>query len=118
MKYTLSITLLMLIALLLTACGDPTLDGSSDEAMKKSVQIILEELPDEKKERFKEILSGIYELGTLAYEGSNQSKDEVQAIINSKLEGKTANDIFYMIDEIKEGMNAKRSEWVPDIFPE
>ena len=95
------------VAILLTACGDPKIDGSSDEAMKKSVQAIMESLPDEKKEEFKKTLTGIYMLGGLASLGSNKSKEEVQAEITAKLDGKTADEIFAMAAEIKEKMNNK-----------
>jgi HEAT repeat protein len=44
MRYTLKIAFLIFIALLLTACGDPKLDGSSDEAMKKSIDDLLEQI--------------------------------------------------------------------------
>jgi len=107
MKLTLKAVSLIFAALLLTACGDPKLDGSSDEAMKKSVQKVMAKLPDEKKEEFKKTLTGIYMLGALASMGGDKSKDEVQAAITAKLDGKTADDVFAMAAEIKEKMNNK-----------
>jgi len=110
MKFTLKVVSLIFAALLLTACGDPKLDGSSNEAMKKSVQEIMTKLPDEKKEEFKKTLTGIYMLGALASMGSDKSKEEVQAEITAKLDGKTADDVFAMAKEIKEKMNKNKEE--------
>ena len=46
-------------SLLLAGCGDPKLDGSSEEAMKKSVQKISESLSSEKKARKKSDRSAV-----------------------------------------------------------
>jgi len=46
-------------------------------------------------------------LGALASMGGDKSKDEVQAAITAKLDGKTADDVFAMAAEIKEKMNNK-----------
>ncbi len=107
MKYTLKVVSLIFAALLLTACGDPKLDGASDETMKKSVQEIMAKLPDDKKEEFKKTLTGIYMLAALASMGGDQSQDEVRATMSAKLDGKTADDIFAMAKEIKEKMEKK-----------
>lgn len=107
MKYTLKVISLIFFTLLLTACGDPKLDGSSDEAMKKSVKVIMEELPDEKKKEFKKTLKGIYMLGALANMREGKSKSEVRAIIAAKLDGKTADDVFSMAKEMKEKIKRK-----------
>ena len=108
MKNILKIASIVVLALLLTACGDePKIDGSSKDAMKKSVHKIMEELPDEKKEKFQKTLTGIFMLGALSSMGSNHSEDEIQAKILSKLDGKTADDIFKMGAELKEKMKQK-----------
>ncbi|OUR63639.1 hypothetical protein A9Q79_09875 [Methylophaga sp. 42_25_T18] len=105
MKYTFKIASLILVALLLTACGDPKIDASSDEAMKKSIQAIKEKLTEEKKEEFKEALFGIYMSGALASMGGDKSEEEVQAAILANLDGKTADDLFAMVKELKDNRN-------------
>jgi len=92
---------------LLTACGDPKLDTSSDEAMKASIQKIMAELSPEEQEGFKKTITGIYMLGAMASLGNDVSADQAKAKINEKLDGKTAKEVFIMADEIRAKMKNK-----------
>ena len=103
LKY-LSITLLVS---LLTACGDPKLDTSTDETMKSSVQNMMSELSPEDKNKFKKTITGIYMIGALSSIRSNKSPEEIKASINSKLNGKTVVEIFEMADKIREKIKNK-----------
>ena len=106
MKTIQSLTVGLAISLL-AACGDPKLDTSTDETMKSSIQSITAELSPEDQERFKKAITGIYMLGALASMGEDKSTEEIQASINSKLDGKTAAEIFEVADEIRQKMNTK-----------
>ena len=123
MKGILKFTVAVLVTLLVTACGDsmpsasskvlsveafvdvPRLDTSSSEAMKTSAQEIMSALSQEKQEKFKETLTGIYVLAQLASIGAGKSKDEMEATVSKKLNGKSAAEVFLMAKEIKNKMN-------------
>jgi Pyruvate/2-oxoacid:ferredoxin oxidoreductase gamma subunit len=102
MKYNFKNIFSVIAVLMLTACGDPKIDASSDETMAESLQAIVDELPNEKKEQFKEAVTGIYMVGAFASMGSDKSKEEIQAAIAAKLDGKTADEIFAMAAELKD----------------
>lgn len=93
---------------LLTACGKPKLDTSSDEAMKASIQEIMTELSPKDKQNFEKAITGIYVLGAMASLGKNVSVEQAKENINTKLNGKTAEDIFIMANEIREKMNGDK----------
>jgi len=89
----------------LTGCGEPTLDTSSEEAMGQSAKEIMAELSEEEQARFKEAIAGIYMMGAFAMMGGDVSEKELEAEINAKLDGKTADDIFEMVDDLQKEMN-------------
>jgi len=107
MKNILKTLALGVMITLLTACGEPKLDTSSDEAMKASIQKIMAELSPEEQENFKKTITGIYMLGAMASLGNDVSADQANAKINAKLDGKTAKEVFIMADEIREKMKNK-----------
>lgn len=107
MKHTLKLASLILAALLLTACGDPKLDTSSDETMKKSMEVIMSELSEEKQKQFQKTVAGIYMAEAFSNLGGKKSKDEMRASVNAKLDGKTAEDLFAMAEEMKNRKNKK-----------
>ena len=92
---------------LLTACGEPKLDTSSEETMKASIKNIMAELSPEEQNKFKKTLTGIYMLGAMAHLGDSASAEEAQAKVNAKLDGKTAKEGFTMAEEIRERMKNK-----------
>lgn len=106
MNNMLKLVLAITTILMLSACGKPTLDTSSDEAMKESVQKIMADLSKDDQEKFKKTLTGIYMLGALASLGSDNAED-AKAKINAKLNGKTAEEVFQLADELKQKMNNK-----------
>jgi len=88
--------------IMLSGCWKPTLDTSSDETMKESVQKIMADLSKDDQKRFKETLTGIYMIGALASLGGDA--EDVKEKINAKLNGKTAEEIFQFADELKQEM--------------
>jgi adenylate cyclase len=99
--------LVVLLISLVTACGTPKLDTSTDETIETSAQNIMSELSIEDQERFKKSLVGIYTIGALSSMGSNKSADEIQSSVNAKLNGKTAEEIFKLAEEISQKMKSK-----------
>lgn len=104
MKYIVKIITLSFMIFLLAACSEPTLDASSEEAMKESIQVIVDTLPEGKKKEFKEALRGIYMLGAMSSVRTNKSKAEILELVLAKLDGRTADDVFALVEEIKSEM--------------
>ncbi len=107
MKNTLKIFVLGAVISLLTACGEPKLDTSSDETMTASIQEIMGELSIEDQEKFEKTIMGIYVLTAMSSFGNDVSPEEAKAKIDEELNGKTAKEIFAIADEIKAEMENK-----------
>ena len=90
---------------LLVACGEPTLDTSSESAMQASVIEILDELSPEDQERFGDAITGMYMLAGLASLGTGESPDVLQDRLSEELHGKTAKEVFAMAEEMAEELN-------------
>ena len=88
----------------LAACGEPTLDTSSDQAMKESVQKIMSELPADQKKQFKTTLTAMYTLAIFGRAAQGGTAAEGKALIDKKLNGKTAKEIFAIADEVRKKM--------------
>lgn len=78
--------------LMLSACGEPKLDGSSEEAMKKSAKAVSESLPAEKRSQFEADLSliALSKANIGAVMSGKTSSSELTASVFRSLDGKTA----------------------------
>jgi len=85
------LSLILVLAAGLAACGEPKIDTSSDEAFKKSVAKIEEKLSQKEKEDFAMSL-GLLTL-TVAMEAVKEGKSPEDAL-NKKIHGKTASEII------------------------
>lgn len=106
MKNLFKLVFVIATIFMLSGCGKPTLDTSSDVAMKNSVQKIMAELSKDDQERFKKSLARIYMLGAIASLGGGNAEDAKEKI-NAKLDGKTAEEVFQLAYELKQKMNNK-----------
>lgn len=95
----------IILSVFLIACGEPELDTSSDQAMKESAKEIMSTLSSEDKNRFQKTVTGIYMMAGFAAMGSNVSAEDARAKVNEMLDGKTAEEIFALADEIKKASN-------------
>ena len=93
---------------LLTGCGEPKLDTSSDEAMTASIEKIVAELPLEEQEKFKQAVVGIYLVNAMSSVASGVSADEANTKMNEKLDGKTAKEVFAIANEISTRVGGKK----------
>lgn len=111
MKTCLKVLIAGLILNVGSAFADTRIDTSSEEAAKASLQKILTELSPEDQKKFKDSIEGIYMLGMLSTMGSSKTKAESAAMVEKRmmelLDGKTAEDVFEMVREIKRRMNEK-----------
>lgn len=60
MKNFIRIFNIILLSLMLTACGEPTLDTSSDEALQQSLKEMTKDLSKKDKKEFQQALTGVY----------------------------------------------------------
>ncbi|MFV0576868.1 MAG: DUF6694 family lipoprotein [Vibrio sp.] len=107
MKKVFSTLCLLATAFLLTACGSPKLDGSSNEALDQSITTVMNELPAEKRDEFKKDLMSIYMAEAMSNPSQLASPEAFKATVAKKLDGKSADDIFKMGDDIKKDLDAK-----------
>jgi hypothetical protein len=102
---------LTFIALTLTACSKK-IDASTDEAMKSSVEEIKNSLSDEKKEKFTSALQLVMlsdiNLGDLM--NGKTSVDEGLSGIKAKIDGKSADEIIRLAEEIRAEQERKKKE--------
>ncbi len=91
----------VMFSLMLAGCGEPTVDASSQEAMKASAETILEQLPEEKKVEFQQAFAGIVVM--VGMKAAFQGKDEaaVQDAMSEAVDGKTADEIIAYAKELK-----------------
>lgn len=106
------IAALLLTALVLSGCGEQKLDGSSDDALKKSVAKVSESLPPEKKAQFeKDIqLIAISKLDIGGVLKGKSSIDDTGSSLRSGLNGKTASDIATEAQRIRMEREARERE--------
>ena len=110
MKKRTAILVLLLGFFFLMGCGEPKIDGSSDEALKKSIAKVRKNLsPDELKQFEGAIM-------TLAFDGVNlfnvsTDPDTVLRGMRAKLNGKTAHEVIKEAQKITlERLEKERSE--------
>ena len=92
----------------LAACGQPTVDTSSDEAMETSISEMVASLPAEKEAQLRESLRIVamseMDLGSAfraALRGEEVNTDQVASIARDKLHGMTADQILMEAERIR-----------------
>lgn len=101
MKLSVKILSFALAAVLLVGCGEPTFDGSSKESIKESVQEMTAEMTNADKQRFQKAITGIYFLGGMAGAMKNQTEEETMEMISDKLDGKTVEEVYEVVAELR-----------------
>ena len=86
---------LLLSAIILTGCGKPKLDGSSNEALQKSIVKVVAGMSDEEKNQFKENFSvvAMTNLDLRAIFAGQTTTELSKLNLLSSLDGKTADEI-------------------------
>ncbi|MGL5630815.1 MAG: DUF6694 family lipoprotein [Azovibrio sp.] len=86
---------------LLAACGQPTVDGSSDEATKKSIEKISKSLSEAEQKKFQEAVVMIafnQAMSQMDMEkmmrGESPDVEAIQAQVRERLHGKNAQEII------------------------
>lgn len=103
----------LLAALILTGCGQPTIDGSSDEAMEKSLDAIQQGMTPAQKKEFGEAMIAV------AFDGENlftlmaSEGDMVGNRMRNRLDGMTANEVIELANQLaveKETKDAQKAQ--------
>lgn len=99
-------------AAILAGCGEPKLDGSSEQAMKQSVEKVSSKLEPGKQAEFKEALQVVafsqMNLGALMK--GEQTPDGLAGKMFSELDGKTADEVIAKAASIKAERAAREKE--------
>lgn len=84
----------LVVVLLLSGCGEPKLDGTSEDAMKKSVQKVSESLPEDKRAKFEEDLNLLI-MGGIDFNAvlRGEKPESTMKNVLSELNGKTAEQV-------------------------
>lgn len=107
------------IAIFLSGCGDTTIDGSSEESAKQSLDDIRSDLSDEKKQEFNEAMSAIIfddigDLGGLF--GAAMEPEQFIDDIKGKIDGMTASEIIERGNKIqKEQIEQEKKDIIEQI---
>ncbi len=99
----------VLLALALVGCGEPTLDGTTEEAMKASVEKVAAKLDDAKKLKFKESLQVVAfsKLDVNSMMAGKQTPADASASMFKELNGKTADQVIAQADQIRAEREAR-----------
>lgn len=93
-------------SLFLVACGDPKIDVSSDQALKRSVQTVRASLPCEKQSLFDDAINTItlsqISLDTLTRGGVKNGPAVIEEQLKRALAGKTGEEIIAYAEVLSE----------------
>jgi len=97
----------LLIGLVLCGCGDPKIDGSTDEKFRNSIEKVKTSLPEIQREKFEKAitiiaLGDVTDLGTLAKLGTTEA---FRSRLNERLNGKTGKEILALAEQIENERN-------------
>lgn len=105
--------LIALVCLTLAACGEPTIDASSDEKMKASIEKARVALPDDEREKFDDAVK------TLVFANLDFEKifsDEAPSAMEMKydaqraMDGKSAKEVIAAADKVIQARKEKEKE--------
>jgi hypothetical protein len=90
-------------ALVMPACGAPTIDGSSSEATKASIEKIERELSGDDRRHFEGAIRFVVAdalAASLGF-GAESTAGDVDRRVIEQLEGRTARDVIALADAIR-----------------
>lgn len=103
MSYTKILGVLIMITIL-TGCSDPSIDASSDDAMKASVEKVRESLPETKRKDFDEAIQVIafsqIDMKDLFAEGA-AGVGNLKGKVRESLDGKTGEQVIAQAERVR-----------------
>jgi hypothetical protein len=106
---------LALFAILLTGCGNQTIDGSSDEAFKESIAKVRNALPADRRDQYDIALGAIAWYGADLFTATAVGKDVMAARLRSRLNGMTGENIFSNAASLQTQDEARSKEGIPSV---
>lgn len=104
----------VVLALLVTNCSQPTVDTSSDEKMNESIKRVRESLPEDRRAELDKALLTLsmneVDFSELLTTGKPPSTEEAERGFKEVLEGKTAEEIIAAADQVVAAQKAKERE--------
>jgi hypothetical protein len=102
-------------ALVMPACGAPTIDGSSPEAVKASIEQVERELSVDDRREFEGAVRFVVAdaLAANLEFGAGSTADDVNRRVIEQLEGKTARDVIALVEEIRAERALRRARPAP-----
>ena len=95
-----------------TGCGEPKLDGSSEEALKKSADTVKASISDNaKKEKFEEAV-GTLMLAKVVWGGGDQAASEKK--LKETFDGKTADEVIAEAEKVQAGAKAEMEKLIKE----
>ncbi len=99
--------------MILTGCGKPTIDSSSDEKLKASVEKVKASLPDEQKEKFEEAIQVVafseMDLSS-PFAASQADTGATERKMNEALDGLTAQEVIDLAAKIESEREIERQK--------
>lgn len=103
--------LLLVLCLLLTGCGKPKIDTSTDDSMKASIEKVKASLPEDKKAEFEEALKIVVfsnlDLSDL-FQQSQLDTGATERSMKEALHGKTGLEIIAMAEDVRKERESER----------
>jgi hypothetical protein len=100
MRLSISLSITLLFSLTIVACGEPTIDGSSDETFKQSVAEMREGLSEEQGKELTDAMMVLLLNGKSLFEIA-ANEDAMNADLNQRTNGKTYLELLAMAKESK-----------------
>ena len=108
-----AVLMLVLAAMAITGCSDPTIDASSEAKMKESVAKVRESLPEAKRTDFDQAVQLIafsqIDMKSLFANGGADAGD-VEGKMRDALNGKTAEQVLAQAEQIQAERKAREKE--------
>lgn len=93
MKKTIYLIIVASFAFLLSACGAPTIDASSEEAMQESMEEVTKDMTEAEKTEFG---MAFMQVSMKVAMGNMSDPEKAEEALKEALDGKTAEDIIEM----------------------
>ncbi len=98
-------------ALLVTGC-EPTIDASSEESVKTSIKQVKESLPEDRQKEFQDAVATVAfsdaDMGAMM--AGLQDGESLIDAAKTKLDGKSADEIFAMAEEVEARRAKEKAE--------
>ncbi|WP_043309561.1 DUF6694 family lipoprotein [Pseudomonas sp. ML96] len=104
--------LVVISAIFIAACGEPKLDGSSEEAFKASVAKVAESMPEEKREHFQSAIKVVAfsHINMADMLSGKANADSIKTDMYASLSGKSGDEVIARAKVIIEERAAKEKE--------